>query len=310
VPYGEPVAHLVFLGTPEIAVPPLRALVAAGHDVVLVVTRPDRRRGRGSATAPSPVKAAAQEMGIAVTEHVRDAVQADAELGVVVAFGRIIPADVLAALPMVNLHFSLLPRWRGAAPVERAILAGDDVTGVCVMSVAEGLDTGDLYACETVPVGDADLGRLRARLVDVGARLLVSLLANGVSGLPVPNPQRGEATYAEKVRPEELEIDWTDAAGSIARLVRLGRAYTWFRDRRLRVLGAAPAGEQGSGGPEEVGPVPRSPPRPGTLSEDRVTTGEGRLVLTRVQPEGSRVMTADEWRRGAHPVPGEVLGRR
>ena len=134
--------RLVYLGTPEMAVPPLRALVAAGHDVALVITRADRRRGRGGATSPSPVKAAAVELGVPVSHDVDDVLTAGAELGVVVAFGRIIKPHVLAALPMVNVHFSLLPRWRGAAPVERALLAGDTETGVCIMDVEEGLDTG------------------------------------------------------------------------------------------------------------------------------------------------------------------------
>ena len=129
--------RLVYLGSPEAAVAPLRALHAAGHDIVLVVSQPDRRRGRGGAMSPSPVKAAALELGVPVTERIDDVVESGAELGVVVAYGRLIRPHVLAAVPMVNLHFSLLPRWRGAAPVERAILAGDTVTGVCVMDVAD-----------------------------------------------------------------------------------------------------------------------------------------------------------------------------
>ena len=147
--------RLVFLGTPEMAVPPLRALVEAGHDVVGVVTRADTRRGRGGAHSPSPVKAAAEALGIPVghdPDDVLDAVAAGAELGVVVAYGRIIKPHLLDAIPMVNLHFSLLPRWRGAAPVERAILAGDPETGVGVMRVEEGLDTGGIYAEARVPI--------------------------------------------------------------------------------------------------------------------------------------------------------------
>src|SRR5664280_283244 len=122
-------ARLVFLGTPDAAVPPLRALAAAGHDIALVVTRPDKKRGRGGALLPSPVKAAATELGLAVTDSLDEVAGAGAELGVVVAYGRIIPVAILDQLPMVNLHFSLLPRWRGAAPVERAILEGDAETG-------------------------------------------------------------------------------------------------------------------------------------------------------------------------------------
>src|SRR5205085_5491799 len=138
---------LAFLGTPEIAVPPLRALVADGHDVRLAVTRADKRRGRGGHLMPSPVKVAAQDLGLPVTDRVDDAIDAGADLGVVVAYGRLIKPHVLAALPMVNIHFSLLPRWRGAAPLERAILAGDSETGVCLMQLEEGLDTGPVYGC-------------------------------------------------------------------------------------------------------------------------------------------------------------------
>src|SRR5439155_5015611 len=127
-----------------------------GHDIRLVVTRADKRRGRGSALVPSPVKAAATELGLPVTASIDDVIDAGAELGVVVAYGRIIKPHVLDVLPMVNIHFSLLPRWRGAAPVERAILAGDEVTGVCVMALEEGLDTGPVYAREGRPIGEEE----------------------------------------------------------------------------------------------------------------------------------------------------------
>jgi methionyl-tRNA formyltransferase len=185
-----PYVKLVYLGTPEMAVPPLRALVDAGHEVVLVVTRVDKRRGRGSGVSPSPVKAAALELGLPVSHDVDDAIVAaqeqGAELGVVVAFGQIIKPHVLDVLPMVNLHFSLLPRWRGAAPVERALLAGDEVTGVCVMALEEGLDTGGVYARREVPIGpETTAAELRGQLVDVGTQLLVDTLAEPL-GEPEP----------------------------------------------------------------------------------------------------------------------------
>ncbi|HYU65811.1 MAG TPA: methionyl-tRNA formyltransferase, partial [Jatrophihabitantaceae bacterium] len=187
--------RLVYLGTPQMAVPPLRALHDAGHDIALVVTQPDRRRGRGPATSPSPVKALARELGIPVSHAVDDVLTADADLGVVVAFGKLIKPHVLDALPMINVHFSLLPRWRGAAPVERALLAGDTETGVCIMDVDVTLDTGAVYAKETVPIGERDTADdLRATLVDVGTRLLLDVLAGE---LPRPEPQSGEPTYAE-----------------------------------------------------------------------------------------------------------------
>src|SRR5947209_17249032 len=192
---------LAFLGTPEVAVPPLRALVADGHDVRLVVTRADKRRGRGGHLMPSPVKAAAQELGLPVTDKVDDVIDAGAELGVVVAFGRLIKPHVLAQLPMVNIHFSLLPRWRGAAPLERAILAGDTETGVCLMALEQGLDTGPVYDCTRLTIGDGETAEeLRARLVAAGTDLLVRTLR---TGLGVPVPQAGEPTHAKKLDVED-----------------------------------------------------------------------------------------------------------
>ncbi len=269
--------RLVFLGTPDAAVPPLRALVDAGHDVALVVSRADARRGRGGALSPSPVKAAAVELGLPVTDRVDDVLDLDppAELGVVVAFGRIIKPHVLAALPMVNLHFSLLPRWRGAAPVERAVLAGDEVTGVCVMDVEEGLDTGGVHRRVEVAIGpDETADELRARLVEVGTALLVDALAEG---LGEPEPQVGEPTYAAKVDPAELEIDWSRPAVDIHRLVRVGGAWTTHGGRRLKVW------------------------------RSHVDDG-GALVLDEVQPEGKGRMPFDDWARGARWRAGDPLG--
>lgn len=269
--------RLAFLGTPAMAVPPLRALVDAGHDVALVVTRPDARRGRGGALSPSPVKAAALELGIPVTHDVDDVLALDppAELGVVVAFGQIIKPHVLAALPMVNLHFSLLPRWRGAAPVERAILAGDEVTGVCVMDVEEGLDTGGVHARVEVPIGpDETAAELRERLVAAGTDLLVRTLAEPL-GTPVP--QEGEPTYAAKIDPAELEIDWTRPPEEVHRLVRVGGAWTTHQGKRLKVWRTA-------------------------LADD------GSLELLEVQPEGKARMAFRDWANGARWRPGDPLG--
>lgn len=275
---------------------PLRALVEAGHDVRIVVTQADKRRGRGGAAAPSPVKAAALDLGIPVSHRVADVVDAGVELGVVVAFGRLIKPDVLAKVPMLNVHFSLLPRWRGAAPVERAILAGDTVTGVGIMELEEGLDTGGLYAEEQVPIGpDETADELRARLVEVGTRLLVDVLSRP---LPQPRPQVGEAVYAAKIDPAELEIDWTKPAADVHRLVRVGRAWTTFRGRRLHVV-RADLGEGSVAAP------------PGTLDGTAVVCGDARLLeLVEVKPEGKGAQDAKAWRNGARPQPGERLGER
>src|SRR6266511_3206870 len=208
--------RLIFLGSPEDAVPTLRALVDAGHDVALVVTQPDRRRGRGRATTPSPVKAAASQLGLEVRtpdrarEVVDDVRQSGAELGVVVAFGQLLPDPLLDALPhgFVNLHFSLLPRWRGAAPVERAILAGDTETGVCLMRIDEGLDTGGVYASVSTPIEQEETaGELHGRLTELGTRLLLDTLPRVPETEPVP--QDGEPIYAEKLTVEEFRIDGT-----------------------------------------------------------------------------------------------------
>jgi methionyl-tRNA formyltransferase len=298
------VARLVYLGTPVAAVPPLRTLVAAGHDVALVVSRPDKRRGRGGALAPSPVKAAALELGLPVTDDLAEATTVGAELGVVAAYGRIIPVSILDELPMVNLHFSLLPRWRGAAPVERALLEGDAETGVCLMAVEAGLDTGAVYAVEATGIDpDETVDELRDRLVGIGCRMLEQHLAEGRAGLPVPRDQAGNPTYAEKLLSHELELDWERPATHLRRVVRLGRAWTTFRGKRLRVLSAGAAGTDPADGHGDAVLAP------GEVSGTTVGAGEGtRLELVTVQPEGKRPMEASAWRNGVQPGPGERLG--
>jgi methionyl-tRNA formyltransferase len=283
------------------AVRPLLALVAAGHDIALCVTRPDRRRGRGGGITPSPVKEAALAQGLPVSHAMEDVAGAGVELAVVVAYGRIIPVTLLERVPMVNLHFSLLPRWRGAAPVERAILAGDPETGVCLMKLEEGLDTGPVYDRRVVSIGqDTDLASLRAELVEVGSSLLVESLAGGLAGLPRPEPQVGEPTIASKLTPEDLHLQWENDALQLHRVVRLDRAWTTFRGRRLGILRAMPS---------ERGPDPsRDPGPPGTLVGTSVITGNGTLELQQVQPESRAPMAAGDWARGVRPSVGERLG--
>ncbi len=297
-------ARLVFLGTPPVAAVSLDALVEAGHDVVLVVSRADVRRGRGATRTPSPAKRAALEHGIDVTDRLEDVMTMGAELGVVVAYGRIIPRDILESLPMVNVHFSLLPRWRGAAPVERAVLAGDRETGVCLMRLEEGLDTGPVLASRRVAIGEREhAGALTDRLAAIGAQLLVDTLAAGVDALPAGSPQIGEPTYAQKIRPEELRLDWVRPAAELERVVRLGRAWTTFRHERLLVLDAvAHPSVPGSEAEENAGAGP------GSLHETSVRTGDGALELLEVQPAGKRPMAASAWWRGVRVVPGETLG--
>jgi methionyl-tRNA formyltransferase len=274
--------RLVFLGTPEMSVVPLRALVGAGHEVALVVSQPDKRRGRGGRTSPSPVKQAALDLGLPVTDVVDDVLTVGADLGVVAAFGRLIRPHVLAELPMVNLHFSLLPRWRGAAPVERAILAGDERTGVDLMVVEEGLDTGGIYDRAEVEIGpDETADELRARLSRIGADLVVGNLARG---LGEPTPQQGEPTYAHKISVDELAVDWSAPAEAIHRLVRVGGAWTTHGGHRLKVWRTALA----AAGRDAV----------------EASAGDGPIWLVEVQPEGRRRMPAAAWANG---VSGDVV---
>jgi len=282
-----------------VAVIPLLALVDAGHDVALVVSQPDRKRGRGGTLVPSPVKAAAARAGLATSDRVDDVIATGAGLGVVVAFGRLIRPNVLAAVPMVNLHFSLLPRWRGAAPVERAILAGDAVTGVCLMALEEGLDTGPVYASQELAIGADDTADdLRAALVAQGTAMLLRALDDG---LPDPRPQQGEPTYAAKLAPAEHRLDWRRPTAELHRLVRVGQAWTTFRGARLKIHRARPV-------PQGTSAV--SAPPAGVLDAATLVVGasDGGLQLVEVQPEGRPVQSAGAWRNGARLGADERLG--
>ncbi|MDQ2725770.1 MAG: methionyl-tRNA formyltransferase, partial [Actinomycetota bacterium] len=255
-------------------------MVGDGHEVAVVVTRADARRSRRGAPSPSPVKVAAVAMGLVVSHDIGDVISVCADLGVVVAYGRIIRPPVLGSLPLVNVHFSLLPRWRGAAPVERAILAGDPVTGVCLMEVEAGLDTGPVYArAETGVEAGETAAALTARLADLGAALLTDGLA---AGLGEPRPQTGEATYAAKLESGDLALGWERPAVELARVVRVGRAWTTWRGQRLLVWEARLSDEAVGG-------------EPGTLNGTTVTAGAGSLRLVRVQPEGRAALDAQDW---------------
>jgi methionyl-tRNA formyltransferase len=297
--------RVVYFGTPDDAVPPLHALVDAGHDVALVVTQPDRRRGRGNATTPSPVKAAAEALGLPVRtpdrarELVDELVATRADAGVVVAFGQLLPTSVLATtrLGFLNLHFSLLPRWRGAAPVERAILAGDAETGVSVMALDEGMDTGPVYRTVPTPIGPEETaGELRARLVELGTPLLVATVNAMADVDPTPQSELedGEPSVAPKLEVDEFRLDWTRPVAELARVVRAGNprpgAWTELDGQRLKVLRARPE-EAGDG-------------EPGTVSGDGVVaTGGGGLRLVEVQPAGKPPMPVRAWLAGRRGAP-------
>ena len=285
------IKRIVYLGTPVTAVAPLRALKEAGYEIVLVVTRPDRRRGRGSRLQPSPVKVAAQDLGLMISDNLGDLATVNADIAVVVAYGEIIPAPLLQRLPMVNMHFSLLPRWRGAAPVERAILNGDEVTGVCLMGVAEGLDTGPLYRQVRTKIDtNEDSEMLQARLSALGTKLMLEAFS---AGLGSPEPQQGEPTYAAKLTSEDRHIDWRQSALQIIRQIRVGGAWTTFREQRFIIWRA-----------KQSEPVPkRGTPNlaPGSITELSVATGDGLIDLVEVQTQGRTRKSADAWCNGVRP---------
>ena len=277
---------LVFLGTPTAAATVLSELIRGGFEIAHVVTRADARRGRGSSTTPSPVKQVAVDNAIDVS-HDMTWLKENSEremLGVVVAYGKIIPASVLSHVPMINIHFSLLPRWRGAAPVERAILAGDVRTGVCIMNVEETLDTGDVFAQREIDILETHtIEILTADLAVVGGQLLVDTLNEGL-GIGVP--QTGETTYATKVSTDELLLDWNVSSIEVLRRVRALRSYTMIGSQRLKILHAEPLQDQ-------VQLIPGQCDGAGIVG-----TRDGAVRLVSVQPEGKAAMDVASWLRG------------
>ena len=302
--------RLVFAGTPHLAVATLDALVAAGHDIALVLTRPDAPTGRKRMLTPSPVAARALELGLPLLHARRpgdaeaDAIRATgADLGVVVAYGGILPASVLdaPARGWINLHFSLLPAWRGAAPVQRAILAGERTGGVSVFQLEEGLDTGPVYRTSPVTFGEAETsGEALERLGVQGAEDVAAVVAAIADGSAHAEPQRGEPTHAAKLTPADGVVDWTLPAPLVAARI-LGAspepgAAAMLGDARIKLHRARAAGDAGASAP-------------GTIRRDGrrvlVDTGDGAVELVEVQPPGKRVMAAADWLRGNAELDGE-----
>jgi methionyl-tRNA formyltransferase len=314
--------RVAFLGNDPWSVAPLRALSRASDiDVELVLTNPPRPAGRGSRLTPTAVADAARTLDLPLLEvdRVRDGAGFDAldalepDAIVVVAYGEILTPDVLdiPRLGAVNVHFSLLPRWRGAAPVQRAILEGDEGTGVTVMLMDEGMDTGPILATLETPIGpEEDAGSLGARLAEMGSRLLVESMRRFEEGTVRPRSQdHAGATYAAKLLPDERTIDWTAPADSIVRRVRAFApepgAVTTFRRGRLKILRAADLGPFGW---VSLSPMPA---RIGIRTDGRVTVDAGagtKVELLEVAPAGRKQMTGAEWARGARIEPLEHLG--
>jgi methionyl-tRNA formyltransferase len=299
----------VFFGTPEWAVPSLNALLASGADIATVVTNPDRPAGRGMKLKPSPVKRAARvaDLDVLQPSSAKDpalAAELDAlapDVAVVVAYGRILPAALLAVprAGFVNVHFSLLPAYRGAAPVQRALMDGHRVTGVSIMVLTEGMDEGPVLATAETAVGpDETAGEVGERLAEVGARLLVEALPAYLDGALEPVPQDdARATYAPKVTPEEARVDWPENAATIANKVRALNpapgAWTMLGGERIKLWRAARA--------DRVGLAPGE-----LLVEDAlyVGTGAGAVTVEEAQVAGKKRMSGLEMARGLRPTPG------
>jgi methionyl-tRNA formyltransferase len=308
-------ATVVFMGSDEFSVPSLLALTMA-HDVAGVITQPDRPAGRGRELTANPVKTTAEAMGIPVFQPPRvSASEAIVQLSewtpdviVVAAFGQILRRPVLEipAMGCVNVHASLLPRWRGAAPVAHAILAGDEESGVTIIKMDEGLDTGPILAQESTTIEVDDTAEtLGARLAEMGAQLLVEVLPPYLEGDLDPRPQPHEGvTYAPRLQKTDGEIDWSQSAEQIDRITRAYTpwpgAYTYWGGRRLKILETIPM-------PEWKGTL-----APGTVFVDEVSpvvaTGDGAVWVTQLQLEGRKPMSADQFLLGQGDLIGVVLG--
>lgn len=291
--------RVVFMGTPEFSVPVLRAL-AAHHEVVAVYSQPPRPAGRGKKERPSPVHQTALDLGLEVRTPLNfrsDEARADfaalkADIAVVVAYGLILPQAVLdaPAKGCLNIHASLLPRWRGAAPIHRAIMAGDAETGVCIMRMEAGLDTGPVLLRAATPIAATDTtGDLHDRLSGMGARMILDALDRIDGLIPVPQPDAG-VTYASKIDKAEAHVDWTRPAADLIRHINglspFPGAWTMVGTERIKLLRAAPA--EGKGTPGQV------------LTGFTIACGEGALGILEAQREGKRPMPAAEVLKGLH----------
>lgn len=293
--------RLIFMGTPDFSVPVLDALVAAGHDIAAVYCQPPRPAGRGKKDRPSPVQLRAEALGLLVRSpvslkptDVRDEFAGlNADLAVVVAYGLILPQTVLDAPKhgCLNIHASLLPRWRGAAPIHRAIMAGDAETGVCVMQMEAGLDTGPVLVRKTTTIGATETtGQLHDRLSDLGAKLIVLALSQLDSLVPTPQPDAG-VTYATKIDKSEARVDWSQSATEVDRLIRglspFPGAWTEMMGQRVKLLASTQTQTQ-------------TPGTAGETLDDMLTVacGRGAVKLRRLQRAGKGAQDSETFLRG------------
>jgi methionyl-tRNA formyltransferase len=313
------IVRVVFMGTPDFAVATLACLLGSSYQVAAVYTQPDKAAGRGRRVVSSPVKKLALERRIPVvqpqalesSEVIKELASFQPELIIVAAFGSILPTEVLS-LPRfgcLNVHPSLLPRHRGPSPVASAILCGDELTGVTIMLMDSGLDTGPILAQEEVGVSSLDTtGSLSSKLADVGAGLLLKILPGWLEGTIKPQAQDdSKATYSKLITSKDGEVDWHLSALHLWRMVRAYNpwpsCYTWCQGKRLKIHEAIPLDVRGNG---EVGEVVALVEQPGI----GVVTKQGILELCEVQLEGKRAMSAGDFMRGQRDFIGCILGRR
>lgn len=307
--------RIVFMGTPEFAVPSLKLLLEQKYNVVAVVTQPDRPKGRKKTLTPPPVKEAALSLGLPVLQPERmrspEAVTAIAELKpdliVTAAYGQILPKALLDIPPLgcINVHGSLLPKYRGGAPIQRSIINGETKTGVTIMYMAEGLDTGDMISVVELPIGEQDTsGTMFEKLSIAGAKLLGETLPAIISGEAKAVPQQDElATYAPNLTREDERIKWSSSARSIYNQVRglspMAGAFTYLNGEVFKVWGCELAQSSAAAGKAQPGTVIQA-----DEAGIAVQTGDGVLLLTQIQPAGKRAMAASEWLKGARLTAG------
>lgn len=310
--------RIVFMGTPDFAVPSLEALIEAGHEIEAVITQPDRPKGRKKTLTPPPVKEAALQRGLTVyqperlrgSDTVEKISQLQPDLIVTAAYGQILPKAVLDIPPLgcINVHGSLLPRYRGGAPIQRAIMNGETSTGVTIMYMAEGLDTGDMISRVEIPILPEDTsGTIFAKLSDAGAKLLLETLPAISSGEVQAEKQRdADATYAPNLTREDERIDWSRPARALYNQVRgllpMAGAFTLLNGETFKVWGCE-AIEASGESRQPAGTVLQT-----SDSGILVQTGDGSLLLTVIQPAGKKAMPAAEWLKGARLPAGSRFG--
>lgn len=302
--------RIIFMGTPDFSVSALDALSEVGHEIVCVYTQPPRPAGRGKKDRPSPVHARADALGLYVRHPVSlksneaqvDFADLNADIAVVVAYGLLLPQEILDAPThgCLNIHASLLPRWRGAAPIHRAIMEGDAQTGICIMQMEAGLDTGPVLLRRETPIGEAETtAQLHDRLSAIGAEAIVDALADLSNLVPDPQPEVG-VTYAAKIDKAEAQIDWAQPAVQVDRLIRGLSPFpgAWFERDGVRIKALGSEIGAGKGAPGEV------------LDKDlTVACGTGAIRLTRLQRAGKAAQDVDTFQSGAQITPGTNLSK-